>query len=121
MSAKHIQGVGAFHQGPDYWESEPEALHGATLSIEADAISHEAEVRAKIICDEWQNFLQTSISFIEQNREKYQLCAKEFSNPNVFIESGTTWSIYFDMELEHESVIGVEFSANEPFQLIIGD
>lgn len=116
-----ISGVGTFKEGSGFWEAEPDALGGATLSIKAPAITSDHVTRAKAVCAEWSSILSGCKRFIESNRQNYQLHAKTFSNPNVFVENGSTWAIYFDTELETEAVVGVEFSDESPNQLIIGD
>ncbi|MBU1192130.1 MAG: hypothetical protein KKE76_10475 [Gammaproteobacteria bacterium] len=121
MNSKVIDGIGLFNQGDGCWEAEPEALQGALLSIETTNITSEIEARAKLICAVWSDLIPQCIEFIEVNREKYHLCATQFTNPNVFIDSDNEWAIYFDTESEIDAVVGVEFMGNEPFQLIIGD
>ena len=121
MRTQHIQGVGVFKDRSGYWESKPESLQGAFLSIDSAAISFELEERARTICSSWAKTLHACGEFIEANRSKHGLQAKTFANPDVILESGDVWSVYFDTELESEAVVGVEFQGNEPFQLTIGD
>ena len=116
-----VEGVGIFHKGSGFWEAEPDSLQGALLSIESEAINTEQAARAKTICANWQSILGQCKQFIESNRHDYQLHAKSFTNPNVFIEAEDRWSVYFDTEVSIEAVVGVEFSGHLPSQLIIGD
>lgn len=116
-----IQGVGHFKKSDGYWESEPEVMEGLTLSIESDEIEKEHELRALDICNKWEEYLDTCIDLIEENRKRYNLLANQFFNPIFLVNSGQEWTVYFSTEHEFESTVGVEFKANEPFQLIIGD
>lgn len=77
--------------------------------------------RAKAVCAKWSSILDDCKRFIESNRQRYQLHAKTFTSPNVFIESRSMWVVYFDTGLETEAVVGVEFNGESPSQLIIGD
>ena len=121
MDSKAIEGVGLFRHMKGYWEAEPNALRGALLSIETQDITSDIEERVKIVCAVWSRLIPQCREFIEANRKKYQLQATQFTNPNVFINSGNVWAIYFDTESDIDAVVGVEFRDDEPFQLIIGD
>ncbi len=116
-----LEGIGVFEKGDGYWESSPIQMNGSLLSIESEEISNEQIKIAKKICSSWEGYLNQCHEFIESARSEYGLLAKEFSNPNVFINTENEWAVYFDTENEMESVVGVEFKKNSPFQLVIGD
>ena len=113
--------VGVFEQGDGYWESSPINMHGSLLSIESADISADQILRAQRICSNWSVYVDKCFAYIESVRNEYGLTAKRFTNPNAFIGADDEWSIYFDTESEVESVVGVEFRGESPFQLIIGD
>jgi hypothetical protein len=116
-----VVGVGTFCEHPGYWESYPERLNGAVLSIESNDISVEQQELSRYICSNWEEVLALSLNYIESHRENYGLQAKTFKDPGVFIQSGEEWSIYFDTNNEYEAVVGIEFRGIQPFQMIIGD
>lgn len=121
MATIQIPGVGELTEHSGHWEGTPSALGGAVLSIEANEITVEHEVRARIVCARWTSIVAQSLAFVEAQRSECQLEALSLENPNIFISTGLEWSIYFDTENEFEAVVGVEFRAESPFQLIIGD
>ncbi len=116
-----LEGIGVFKKGDGYWETSPIQMNGSLLSIESEEISNVQIKIAKEICSSWEGYLNQCHEFIESARSEYGLLAKEFSNPNVFINTENEWAVYFDTENEMESVVGVEFKENSPFQLVIGD
>ena len=116
-----LEGIGVFEKRDGYWESSPIQMNGSLLSIESEEISNTQIKIAKEICSSWEAYLNQCNEFIESSRSEYGLLAKEFSNPNVFINTDNEWAVYFDSENEMESVVGVEFKDNSPFQLVIGD
>jgi len=116
-----IDQVGKFQDKGGYWESNPESMAGAILSIETQNISDKQLLLAQDVCKGWAGNIEIALQYIESVRAKYKLEAKIFTNPNAFINSDTEWSIYFDTESEIEAVVGVEFSDDAPFQLTIGD
>jgi len=116
-----IDQVGKFQDKGGYWESNPESMDGAILSIETEDISDKQILIAKDICKGWAAKIETALKYIESVRSEYKLEAQTFNNPNAFINTDSEWSIYFDTESEIEAVVGVEFSDDAPIQLTIGD
>ena len=117
----NIEGVGEFTSGNGYWECAPLSLKGSLLSFESTDISEDQIQCAKYICENWPRILAESRAYIESRREDYRIEAKTFDDPNVFISSGGSWSIYFDTESELEAVVGVEFRGHSPLQLVVRD
>jgi hypothetical protein len=116
-----VAGVGIFCEHPGYWESYPEQLDGAFLSIESHEISAEQQDRSRHICSNWKEILAQCLAYIETRREDYGLEAKSFIGAGAFIQSGEEWCVYFDTDHAYEAVVGVEFTGSQPFQLIVGD
>lgn len=116
-----IDQVGKFQDEGGYWESNPETMDGAILSIETESISDKQIMLAQIICKDWAGKIKVALQYIESVRTEYKLEAQTFDNPNVFINSDSEWSLYFDTESETEAVVGVDFSGDAPFQLSIGN
>jgi hypothetical protein len=116
-----IDQVGKFEDEGGYWESNPESMGGAILSIETEKISDKQVLLAQALCKGWAGKIGIALQYIESVRAEYKLEAQIFNNPNAFISSDSEWSVYFDTESETEAVVGVEFSGDAPFQLTIGD
>ena len=121
METMLIDGVGEFRMRSDHWECEPLALGESTLNIESAEISSDQKDRARYICSNWKAIVNQCLAYVELRRLDYKLKAESLTDPNVFINSGEEWSIYFDTEHEFEAVVGVEFHGDQPFQLTIGD
>ncbi len=121
MDTISVKGVGEFAMCSDHWECAPLALGESTLNIESAEISPEQESRAQYICSNWAAIVSQCLAYVELRRVDYKLEADSLTDPNVFINSGEEWSVYFDTELEFEAIVGVEFNGNQPFQLVIGD
>ena len=116
-----IDQVGKFRDEGGYWESNPESMDGAILSIETESISDKQIMLAQALCKGWAGKIEVALRYIENVRAEYKLEAQIFNNPNAFINSDSEWSVYFDTESETEAVVGVEFSGDAPVQLTIGD
>ncbi|MCS6162332.1 hypothetical protein [Shewanella baltica] len=116
-----IDNVGEFYYEDGYWECSPSQMNGSVLTIETEIVSNNQILIAQDICVHWDSKLDICIQYIEEVKDQYGLIARNFTNPNAFINSDTEWAIFFDTESELEAVIGVDFSGIEPFQLTIGD
>lgn len=121
LNAMNIAGVGDFSKRDDGWLASPDVLKGVPLKIESEVISSGLIERAQAICERWGEILDVAMHFIEQQRSEYELSARLFFNPGVFIDSPENWAVYFDSGLDGESVVGVSFNLDEPFELTIGD
>jgi hypothetical protein len=121
METLDVRGVGTLLRGAEHWECLPIQLNGSILNIESTAISLDQEERARWICSNWEQLLTLCMNYISMRRGDYGLDAVSFVDPNVFINSGEEWSIYFDTEHAIDAIVGVDFRGETPFQLTIGD
>ncbi len=90
------------------------------LEITGVMPSDQQLIQTRTICEAWYQVLQQCHEYIAANKPRYGLQACEFLNPGVIVGTDS-WTVYFDTEIENESVVGVEFSDNVPSQLVIGD
>lgn len=115
----NIPGVGDFSKRDNGWVASPGALKGVILKIESENITSGFIERARALCDGWGEILDVAMRFIEDQRSEYELSSRSFFNPNVFIDSPENWTVYFNSTLDEESVVGVEFNLDQPFQLTV--
>ncbi len=120
MTLHYSAGVGVFRHDGSHWQCVPHSLPGIVFQCDTSSVLPWHDECARSLCRSWDDTVRRCLDYIERQRSQCHFQSRTFSAPSVLF-GAEAWIVFFETEVEAESVFGVEFRGDDPFQLVIGD